>query len=270
MYVGLFMCSTDELACREWIGCLGLTEHDRGVLRSNDWLNANHISAASKLLRISLPNQNGLVDSTVLCEKAVWASELSNFVQIIHVNNNHWACLSNVYSKDESSFELYDSLHSNPCDSIVRQVSIICSSSNLNTQVATIDVMNVSRQTGVNDCGLYAIAMATSLVYGADPVALKYSQDSMRAHLLSCFSNLKMTCFNGLRYDIQEEKRVLKQYSIDLSNFNTGTFRKHMNSAVMNKNCLVSFPLVTMKSQAHRVEVKNQASIEGLGHYLQY
>ena len=43
--------------------------------------------------------------------------------------------------------------------------------------------MNTQIQEGGNDCGLFAIATATTLCQGEDPVDLEYQQSSMRSHL---------------------------------------------------------------------------------------
>ena len=40
----------------------------------------------------------------------------------------------------------------------------------------------ISKQEGVNDCGLFAIAVALALVFGSAPVQLQ--QSDMRGHLL--------------------------------------------------------------------------------------
>ena len=39
------------------------------------------------------------------------------------------------------------------------------------------------------DCGLFAIASATSLAFGEDPSTREYCQAKMRTHLLKCFVN---------------------------------------------------------------------------------
>ena len=43
--------------------------------------------------------------------------------------------------------------------------------------------MNTQIQEVGNDCGLFAIATATTLCHGEDPVDLEYQQSSMRSHL---------------------------------------------------------------------------------------
>ena len=48
-------------------------------------------------------------------------------------------------------------------------------------------IANISKQKGVKDCGLYAIAIAVLLVKGLDPEGVTFVQDQMRNHVVSCF-----------------------------------------------------------------------------------
>ena len=38
----------------------------------------------------------------------------------------------------------------------------------------------------LNDCGLFALACATELVHGCDPVLCSFNNASMRPHLMAC------------------------------------------------------------------------------------
>ena len=93
-----------------WINDLGLSEHDRRVLCGGEWLNADHISAAQMLLKRSFPFQNGLCDTSHLAERCHWPAVPQSFVQIIHVGDSHWVCVSNKFD-EEHVVELFDSLH---------------------------------------------------------------------------------------------------------------------------------------------------------------
>jgi len=55
--------------------------------------------------------------------------------------------------------------------------------------------MNTQVQEGGSDCGLFAIATATTLCHGEDPVDLEYDQSSMQSHLLKAFSMKTLLCF---------------------------------------------------------------------------
>ena len=130
-----------------------------------------HISAANSLLRSRFPSQNGLHDTCILKQKGVWISDSDGFVQIVHVSTGHWACLSNKFSS-LGTLELFDSLHTVPeeGDTIIPQA---CSILRTPEPSLIINVVNVGRQEGGSNCGLYAIAMAYDLCAGVDPVSKK-------------------------------------------------------------------------------------------------
>ena len=50
-------------------------------------------------------------------------------------------------------------------------------------------------QAGTCDCGLYAIAYATTIANGDDPCHIVYDQSKMRRHLFQCFLEGKLTPF---------------------------------------------------------------------------
>ncbi len=186
--------------------CLGLSVHDKVILESNACLSATHISAASKLLKTQFPTQNGLEDTCYLMQKGVWNSSPDDFVQIIYVNPNHWACLSNIFS-EVNTIDLYDSAHTIPCKdgSIVKQASAILHE--LNLEFIQINLINVSPQSGSTDCGLFAIGMA---VDGIDPFCVKYQQEAMRIELQSCFEKKKI--FPFISKPRKVKKRIIDRF----------------------------------------------------------
>ena len=46
---------------------------------------------------------------------------------------------------------------------------------------------NIKQQTGTSDCGLFAIANATSICCGVDPTSQDWDQPDKRQHLVKCF-----------------------------------------------------------------------------------
>lgn len=58
-----------------------------------------------------------------------------------------------------------------------------------------IIVMPMQKQYGSADCGVFAIAVMTSLAHEDDPNTFKYNQMKMRQHLLDCITNGKLVCF---------------------------------------------------------------------------
>ena len=66
------------------------------------------------------------------------------------------------------------------------------------------DVMNVQAQPNGYDCGVYAIANATELAYGCDPVVCVWKSEDMRSHLLDSLQSGKVTRFPRVR-----EQRIM-------------------------------------------------------------
>ena len=58
-----------------------------------------------------------------------------------------------------------------------------------------IKMARCQKQKGSKDCGLYAIAIATSLCFGSRPTKQVFRQDLMRSHLVNCFNKGSMTPF---------------------------------------------------------------------------
>ena len=147
----------EDPALCEWVHGLGLTMADKKVFQQRgQWLTANHIQAANKLLQKAFPR---LQDTHHLSDKGVWNSSPECFVQIIFIKHGHWACLSNKFS--DKSIELFDSMHTVPTGvengSISRQASCIVKSSK---SKLVIDIIGVQKQYSGDDCGLCGVECA--------------------------------------------------------------------------------------------------------------
>ena len=109
-------------------------------------------------------------------------SSSANFVQVIHVTGNRWVCASNLISPPGTVY-VYDSLppSSINCPTLHKQRAVIVKSIDF---AFTIKHISVQCQFGGNDCGVFAIAFATSLCMGVYPYMLKCMQTQTRAQLL--------------------------------------------------------------------------------------
>ena len=125
------------------------------------------------------------------------------FIQILHVNGNHWICVSNMMSKKGMNcvdniinhyyiilitghIQVFDSLYNDISSDTVNQ---ICSIVRSQKKSVTIEIMDVLKQCGSTDCGLFALAFGTSLCIGESPSEKKYIQRDLRAHLHNCFES---------------------------------------------------------------------------------
>ena len=59
--------------------------------------------------------------------------------------------------------------------------------------------MDIQKQSGGYDCGVFSIAFATALVFGEKPGCFLFDQKKMRAHLLQCFERQQMSMFPIMR-----------------------------------------------------------------------
>ena len=57
-----------------------------------------------------------------------------------------------------------------------------------------MEYMSVTSQKGNNDCGLFAIAYAISMLYAVNPTLLKFKQHNMRQHLISLLEEGNPSC----------------------------------------------------------------------------
>ena len=94
-------------------------------------------------------------------------------MQLLHTGNCHWVNV-NVHGGGcyKDTISVYDSRQPNTvsCD-ITRN---ICSFYKCKSDVLRLDIMNVISQPNANDCGVHAIAYATELSCGADPVTCNW------------------------------------------------------------------------------------------------
>ena len=74
--------------------------------------------------------------------------------------------------------KVYDSLYTNVSERSKKVIENLFG-------VSTIKVVDISKQEGGKDCGLFAIAIATTLLFGGeDPSKVHFNQAVMRGHLL--------------------------------------------------------------------------------------
>ena len=103
---------------------------------------------------------------------------------------SHWICASNVLTP------------------LNRQVASVLQTPQADFELRYVDVQ---RQVGGSDCGLFALTFATALCSGVDPFSCSFKQTQMRSHLLTCFENQQMSTFpppeglHTVEYSLQRE-----------------------------------------------------------------
>ena len=167
-----------------------LASEDKSVLLS--WLNDRLINVAQEMLKQTAPSPVGLQDVT-LGNTLAYNIQTSEFVQILHDGHQHWVTISTIGAKRNEIF-IYNSLGTSVSSSVKNQIAaLLCSKESH----ITLQFVDVQQQTGGYDCGLYAIAYATTLINGQQPGNFCFAQGLMRKHLYKCISNGRLTVFTA-------------------------------------------------------------------------
>ena len=168
------------------------SEDSRRRIIDGKWLTDIEVNGALSILRNQHPTIGGFENTIVLSnsiprEMAIYCIN----IYIVHDSGNHWVCAR--YTCKRRIFEIYDSLQK------------LCVSRAVMEQLKKVGgpqsrfaVMNMQRQIGGDDCGLFAIAIAADLAHGNDPSMIRYDQHAMRSHLVSCFDHLHLSIFPRL------------------------------------------------------------------------
>jgi len=156
-------------------------------------LNDTHINLAVRLLTTQFPDLSCLKSTLLQQMSPIPALEKKNkMLQIIHCSNrHHWIVATNIGSRTEGCVIVYDSTFKN-VDSETRDV---IDGMFQQLPIAKVKVAKSQKQKGKKDCGLFAIAYATALAYGCNLSKVKFCQESMRSHLVSCIEQDKLIPF---------------------------------------------------------------------------
>ena len=164
--------------------------------------NDNIVDAAQILLKKVCPIQG--LQKVSLGLTLIFEVQRGEFIQILNTGAGHWVTISTI-GTNHPVVNIYDSVYSTTCDELQRQIASI-----LITPHSSIILhfMDVQFQSGSSDCGLFAIAYATALVFGEMPQKFCFDQKKLRSHLFKCLENKNVTLFPTLR------KRRIRQSMI--------------------------------------------------------
>ena len=186
-----------------WIEELSLYETDREFLDNGEWLSDAVVNASQNLLKKSYPRIGGL-QPTTLGVISQFNVQKTKFVQILHIRNNHWITVSNIRCCEPARIQVFDSMLNKdlPSQAISQIAAIMC----VKDPNIFLEFVPVQQQDGDSDCGVFAIAFATSLCAGSNPAEYTYRQDKLRDHLRQCLEEKKVTEFPS-----QAQPRKIKQ-----------------------------------------------------------
>ena len=195
-----------------WLSGLGLTLDDQQILASGRRLRCRHISAVHTLLRQKYPQQNGLQDTLQLSNNFKWVSKSTDFIQIIHISQNHWVCASNLLTPP-GIVEPYDSLPATCNITLIKQIAAILQTSDPKLVLRWV---NVQCQSGKDECALFAIAFAEVLCSGSDSRVLNFDQGQMRKHLQLCLERGTITSFPETIKRSRSSSRMKMSRNVDV------------------------------------------------------
>ena len=135
-----------------------------------------------------------------------WNHRQANLCRYYACEKNHWICVSTVGCKP-SCINVYDSLHGRLDTHTRKLLADLLQSKQQHIEICYPDVQ---WQSGVSDCGLFAIAFATSICFSRDPTTAAFIQSDMRNHFLSCIEARKLTGF-PVRSNYRRPKPVRKE-----------------------------------------------------------
>ena len=72
-----------------------------------------------------------------------------------------------------------------------------------------VQLADIQMQRNSHDCGLFAIANATALAFGINPINQTYDARGMRTHLIQCLENKDITPFPTKKFS--GKKRQIKK-----------------------------------------------------------
>ncbi|KAL5510213.1 hypothetical protein EMCRGX_G005721 [Ephydatia muelleri] len=147
------------------------------VLSSTGWLDDTIINRAQSILR----EQFGAAgfQNTTPGTRLLFDVIRSEFIQILHNGKNLWLTIPTIGCQ-ASTVNVYDSLYQSLSQCTIDQICALMFSTNDAVDVRFIDV---EQQTNNSDCGVYAIAYATSLCFSEDISCIQYCVSKMRSHL---------------------------------------------------------------------------------------
>ena len=157
-----------------------LTKSDENDITSLEKLNDHHINFAHKLLANQFPSIEGLGYTIIQNKPPI--KKILNGLQIIFDRGDHWIVASSIGCTERHIVHVYDSLYSTVNENTKKVILNLFDESK-----TSIVPISVQRQAGGNDCGLFAIANATSVLFGGDVAKLRFKQHEMRTHLYDCF-----------------------------------------------------------------------------------
>lgn len=158
----------------------------KNILQVNYWLADSEIHAGQQLLKKQYPFIDGLNDPAI--QGTLVTPVTSEYIQIVN-SGSHWVCLTTV-GCPSGTVKLYNSMKcSRPNRCVIDHAARMMFASEKTIEFI---IPPVQAQVGINDCGLFALAFATSICHGMLREEMQYS---MRRHYVDRLEEFCMKPF---------------------------------------------------------------------------
>jgi len=159
-----------------------LSKFHREEIDAGGRLNDQHMNYAQAMIKsqFSLEGLQCMLFQTT-------QQPLQNELQIVHSRGNHWIVASTLLS-EKGHVNAYNSLYDSVDEDTLKSIKFLFKDESLM-------MIEVQKQCGGDDCGLFTISNAVHLAKKCDPVKVKYLQYQIKAHLINYFEKGKMTTF---------------------------------------------------------------------------
>ena len=174
----------------------------KDILNNGEWLTDEHVVLSQELLRNQFPHIDGL-QSPLLAENDGFSPVANEAIQIHHVNGDHWVTSTSIGQE----VAVYDSKFSGGdlSSSLTHQLALIyrplITKEEDGEEVDAylqVHIPPIQQQSGLADCGVFAIAFALHTALGHRVPDLEFDQAKMRSHLLKCLTKRKLLPFPTL------------------------------------------------------------------------
>ena len=183
-------CSSTSAKSNYWVKCgtITLKKQDLQLIKNDKELTDQHVNAFQNVVKSNFPLIGGL-QHTLLQYKSPVQLQDGNGLQILHIDDHHWATLQIC---NHNTLLYYDSSFSSCSRATMTVISQLVRSSDKDIK---IQVMNIGKQAGVTDCALFAMATMACLALDMDPLTVTFDQELLRPHLISILESKKVVPF---------------------------------------------------------------------------
>lgn len=165
------------------------------LIQEKNWLASSSINSWMALLRRERPDIGALYNVQHVQRLEVQATSSESWIQIFNVSNSHWVMVAKGFGPTPQQIMYYDS--SPATDKMVTDhvKSGIAQLVQCGEQSFQVHIMPCQAQPDGYNCGPFALAFATALVFGMSPSTVRFDVPRMRHHMRQCLIAKKATPF---------------------------------------------------------------------------